>query len=651
MDVARAAYAPSGSDDWVGGFDWTVTFIEQNQNLAQLSVLPNTLSCLQSEPRDGGVTVRVVTLADGSGFAHVNEVQILECTCAATCTGSVKLSLLQEQTAAIQHDASASDIQEALEGLDFVPTVSVNMAGGTSLCDADGVTTAITFTHNPIDVPALTVDPLDDTAQTLQSTSGTSPTFQILADGEEPRGEFGFKVRTGTRVLSECSNRGTCESGSCRCFKGVAADGPEWFGASNNAGGDIESQPADGKLGVHNCGYSNGLVSGCPISSAGECSGHGTCSGAPNYLCTCSQGYSGAACETIACPSNTAWFDEAWRRDTAHQPAACSGWGSCDGRSGRCICRRGYRDAVDCSLGPCPGNQDNSSLACQAEASRQQDEDSDRYANPTSCKTMGQLAAISLAEDGNLIRPAPQYTGWDAKMWRACQCSGWAYGGPRGQTASKRFGYGCNEWTCPAIEDPRRGGWDERQHEVQSIACTATGGSFQLEFEGVLTSSISHDAFVLDRHNAAPTVPSLEGELKKLVSLPRVRVELVPDPATDDVDTYTANDRRDQRVCGTSKKILVTLLGSHGDPQLMRSHEGLLQGGSVTVAEEVKGTKHADECSRRGVCDRSTGKCSCMRQYGSSDGEYGPGLLGDCGHLDTLYNFPGNAENSATKSQ
>merc|ERR1712146_426942 len=44
----------------------------------------------------------------------------------------------------------------------------------------------------------------------------------------------------------------------------------------------------------------------------------------------------------------------------------------------------------------------------------------------------------------------------------------------------------------------------------------------------------------------------------------------------------------------------------------------------------VKGSTENLECSGRGLCDHSTGACNCFSGYGSSDGEYGEGIRGDC---------------------
>lgn len=39
------------------------------------------------------------------------------------------------------------------------------------------------------------------------------------------------------------------------------------------------------------------------------------------------------------------------------------------------------------------------------------------------------------------------------------------------------------------------------------------------------------------------------------------------------------------------------------------------------------------------VADAAKGECNCVNQYGSSNGEFGAGPLGDCAHFDTLYGY------------
>jgi hypothetical protein len=44
------------------------------------------------------------------------------------------------------------------------------------------------------------------------------------------------------------------------------------------------------------------------------------------------------------------------------------------------------------------------------------------------------------------------------------------------------------------------------------------------------------------------------------------------------------------------------------------------------------GTTENDVCNNRGLCDTSTGKCTCFSGWASSDGLGNAGALGDCGY-------------------
>jgi hypothetical protein len=58
-----------------------------------------------------------------------------------------------------------------------------------------------------------------------------------------------------------------------------------------------------------------------------------------------------------------------------------------------------------------------------------------------------------------------------------------------------------------------------------------------------------------------------------------------------------------------------------------------------TVVKSVAGTKEADLCANRGLCDTTSGVCSCFVShgdvYGSSDGYGRAGTRGDCGHVQS----------------
>jgi hypothetical protein len=77
----------------------------------------------------------------------------------------------------------------------------------------------------------------------------------------------------------------------------------------------------------------------CPYGRSGkECSGRGTCDRGAGS-CECADGYTGASCQRIACPSD------------------CSGKGSCDTTTGMCSCAGGY-SGNDCSTRLCPKGDD-----------------------------------------------------------------------------------------------------------------------------------------------------------------------------------------------------------------------------------------------------------------------------------------------------
>ena len=48
----------------------------------------------------------------------------------------------------------------------------------------------------------------------------------------------------------------------------------------------------------------------------------------------------------------------------------------------------------------------------------------------------------------------------------------------------------------------------------------------------------------------------------------------------------------------------------------------------------VQGTTENAVCSNRGICDEISGECRCFIQWGSSNGQNGPGPRGDCGYVE-----------------
>jgi hypothetical protein len=197
---------------------------------------------------------------------------------------------------------------------------------------------------------------------------------------------------------------------------------------------------------------------------------------------------------------------------------------------------------------------------------------------------------------------------------------------------------------CPSSEDPRLSDRTARVPEVQQISCagTATNGGFRLRFRGYSTVLLPYDVRLLRRFTPAVRgVPTLDEALATLPSLPSVLVTVNGYSDADDAaDTLAAADRI---LCGGgTATVLVTMLLPQGDQPLLEVIDEGLTGGVVTVAQIQSGTRQPDLCSARGVCDFSTGRCDCQPQYGSSDGDFAPGAVGDCANLNALYKF-GNA--------
>mmetsp|Transcript_6213 Transcript_6213/g.9365 ORF Transcript_6213/g.9365 Transcript_6213/m.9365 type:complete len:755 (+) Transcript_6213:104-2368(+) len=112
--------------------------------------------------------------------------------------------------------------------------------------------------------------------------------------------------------------------------------------------------------------WSGVLVNGeCP----NNCNGKGSCLAEEAGLCKCFPGYHGVDCSQRLCPAGVAWFDHPYADNMAHAEfTECSNMGVCNRKTGECECRRGFSgaacDQLACPLGtatkggkkPCSGH-------------------------------------------------------------------------------------------------------------------------------------------------------------------------------------------------------------------------------------------------------------------------------------------------------
>lgn len=378
------------------------------------------------------------------------------------------------------------------------------------------------------------------------------------------------KVVAGDKETDICSNHGTCNenTGVCHCLE-------DWMTSDGygNAGtrGD--------------CGYrSTGTTSTCP----GEplCLGHGTCSGPPSYRCQCEAGRSGPDCALIDCPVGKSWFSMPTSDNTAHADAECSDMGICNRNTGVCECHDGFTGGA-CGYLTCPnnchGNGECLSMATLAE---------NNHVN-------GVLTPKTYGSDPN--NPLT----WDAHQVHGCLCSeGWE-------------GHDCSQKTCPKGDDPHT---QHQFNEVQQLDCTDSddSGSVQFSFRDQVVSI-----------GTTATAADLEVALKSLSTVNDVSVTY------NDSNVYAgapglAADAL--QLCRASGQLVdIEFLSPTGNvPDIQVSGSSI--DGTLSMTTIQDGTKEYITCSGRGLCNSSSGVCSCFRGYASSNGQGEVGTLGDCGY-------------------
>jgi hypothetical protein len=340
----------------------------------------------------------------------------------------------------------------------------------------------------------------------------------------------------------------------------------------------------------------------CPNS----CSSNGLCS-RPWGVCECFQGFTGADCSLRTCPLGAiSWTDSATSNDDAHHAAECSNMGECDRVLGICKCADGFEGSA-CERFACPNNCSDKGRCLSAKTlARMQDPGIQRKTDGCTADDICQDVDCNDRDYGKCKETYVYETPWDADHWFGCLCD-------EGYT-----GYDCSIRLCAEGDDPLTG---SQNNDVQLFECHADFGTFTLSFGGETTVPISVDASVSDVTNALNALPSLIGQD------PKVSV------------SWTGGI---SQVCvADGNQIQITFLQNFGDQPLLIPDGTNLGQTSVadtpiiTAQKVVTGDKESDPCSNHGTCDETTGVCTCLSNWLTSDGYGNAGIRGDCGYLST----------------
>lgn len=687
INVTRFEYFedPLRPELWTGTFTWTVTFVGMKFDLWSNLHTNENITFLTGAENARAVTGNAenpVTETETNPLnVETNEIQLIDCQCSDACSGGFNLSVYGEVADRVFHNSTMYDLKDALEALTSINTVSVRQHGDNTtlghLCTETGTTTAITFTHNPGNIPPIQVSNAPGSYD-LESTAGSGAASMVILHGDYQFGAHGGMSRDGSRILRPCSDRGVClENGLCSCYDG--------FGNSNGAGIHLDVGHGDRV----DCGNMVGVLREPLIPASGEfvtncplgCLGNGICQ-TSTFVCVCDPPFEGPACEKMDCPEADNWYDEALGPPEpapeygAHRQADCGGRGLCDSTTGLCRCAAGFEGA-SCDRTRCDGfslAQGQGGVETRPEGCNSRGE----------CLVYGLMANRSRSPvDGESFASLDLvYTGWDRDKMQGCACNRSRYAGKYSESFRDFFGPDCSQARCATGADPRdKVGVFERQR----ITCNATGGNVVLDFRGDLSIRIPWDASVIasPRRGHDTLVEYLQE------SIPAIGlVSIHPAPATRnftnknvtdfedtlDVVNGTLTSSRSQvlfpgtncrdrgleakdfalscdedvfnsaicwpfpRLCGTTDdgepfQTDVTFLSQHGDVPLLQVSRSTLASGDILIEEIQKGTKEMLECNGRGACDFQTGQCVCAPGFGSSDGRFGEGGLGDCGFL------------------
>ncbi|KAL4157597.1 hypothetical protein PRNP1_006614 [Phytophthora ramorum] len=279
----------------------------------------------------------------------------------------------------------------------------------------------------------------------------------------------------------------------------------------------------------------------------------------------------------------------------------CSTAGECDRSNGQCKCHAPYTGSA-CELMSCGG----SDVECNGNGQ---------------CLALSDLAPMTRVNGvtrGFMYGDDPNdATTWDAHRIRTCLCDPFY------------FGYDCSLKECPRGDDFYT---DDDDIERQLVQCIADAGSFTLTFRDETTVKIAFDA----------TAATVKAALDELSTIGEVAVTFSGGAAacSNSVNTVIKVDFLTELgdlppLSGSNTLLQDRINGNAQDGS--GSLVFVTDGGTLLGETSVKGTRENAFCSNHGVCDFSTGICTCHANFGGSDGNGGPGTIANCGFHELKY--------------
>lgn len=432
---------------------------------------------------------------------------------------------------------------------------------------------------------------------------------------------------------------------------------------------------------------------GIAAYGAKYCSGRGIYKRS-DKTCACFSNYEGAQCELMVCPRGKAWADIASATDTAHAESVCSMRGECDTTTGLCVCDSGFEGAA-CQRLSCPDSCNGHGKcmtigeAATAWNGRNLVRSNVVYTRWDADMIQGCVcdegwSGYSCAEKDCPKGDDPLTTGQTDEVIRiSCQATAGsfyfslggytttaiAYNTPYGHlelllgrlpasrgkvtvsfsTGNSVCGTGAAVTTsvtfteAPGNLPPAKvtaatslvltAGTPTLLLETRSVIvcpiCTTCTGGILLEYDGEMTSLI-------------PPTSTSTSIVTSLTGLTTLSTASVYGAISSVSVTYSSGTT----LCDNAAQITTTIsiYSTYGNlPDLVLTNAvydtGVLESVTITGA---KGTKENTYCANRGICDTSTGYCTCTKtlslwpftymRWQSSDGKGAAGTRGDCGY-------------------